>query len=219
MKLHSFKYQIFIFSIILIFFILPPVISGFSNPAQNSFSSWNFPLTYSVLFICSCFIYFSNREKKFSDKTSIFYKFIFPATFIFCLLFFNSLIFKAISLFVSKTNFFSDTIVVKPKGIKEICYCLLNFLFSATYEEIIYRFYFPDALLLLFPKSKKILRIFFEFLAAFIFAISHLYLGILAVINAFTAHLILRIIYKKTDCIYSNIAAHFFYNIITLLVY
>ena len=163
MKLHSFKYQIFIFSIISLFFVLPSLMTGLTNTSQNNFTEWNFPLAYLILFFISSFVYITTTDS-FSkpDKNYIFYKFLFPATYIFCLLFCNSLIFKAFSTFFSKNYFFSNTVPTKPAAFKEILFCILNFIFSATYEEIIYRFYLPEALNLLFSQNKKTIKIIFD---------------------------------------------------------
>ncbi|MDD7268383.1 MAG: CPBP family intramembrane metalloprotease [Treponema sp.] len=103
---------------------------------------------------------------------------------------------------------------------------MINFGFSAIYEEVLYRAYLPEALILLFrinvkenTKFKYISLFFAEAIGALLFAFAHIYAGWLSVLNAILAHLILRLIYRKTGNIYINITAHWLYNLLILLVF
>ncbi len=111
--------------------------------------------------------------------------------------------------------------VLPSTGI-EWLFCIITFAFSAIYEEIIYRFYFADALkhiLKNFISSKeKIIFWICEISGLAAFAFAHLYMGFGAVINAFAAHIVLRILYKKTRLIWNCVIIHLIYNIISLIL-
>ncbi|MCF0126639.1 MAG: CPBP family intramembrane metalloprotease [Clostridia bacterium] len=58
-----------------------------------------------------------------------------------------------------------------------------------------------------------------EIISLILFALGHIYLGLLAVINAAFAYFILRLCYKKTGSLIPGITAHFIYNILQLVYY
>lgn len=231
MKKHSFALQIIIFSIIFLSFILPPFFITSNNYNQNTFQNWNFPFEQFIRFILVIifFIFFIN-EKDSSKKNTpnfrkiSFFNFFSTAVFGFSLLFFISLIFKIIS--IKNINLSNKIVVERPKDFLQIIFAILTFIFSASFEEIIYRAYFPDALLNIFNyekienKAKKnILRIFCEILGILVFAFAHFYAGILSTINAAFAHCILRILYIRHKNIIGNITAHSLYNILILFIF
>lgn len=231
MKKHSFALQIIIFSIIFLSFILPPFFITSNNYNQNTFQIWNFPFEQFISFILVIifFIFFIN-EKDSSKKNTpnfrkiSFFNFFSTAVFGFSFLFFISLIFKIIS--IKNINLSNKIVVERPKDFLQIIFAILTFIFSASFEEIIYRAYFPDALLNIFNyekienKAKKnILRIFCEILGILVFTFAHFYAGILSTINAAFAHCILRILYIKHKNIIGNICAHSLYNILILFIF
>lgn len=231
MKKHSFALQIIIFSIIFLSFILPPFFITSNNYNQNTFQIWNFPFEQFIRFLLVIifFIFFIN-EKDSSKKNTpnfrkiSFFNFFSTAVFGFSLLFFISLIFKIIS--IKNINLSNKIVVERPKDFLQIIFAILTFIFSASFEEIIYRAYFPDALLNIFNyekienKAKKnILRIFCEILGILVFAFAHFYAGILSTINAAFAHCILRILYIRHKNIIGNITAHSLYNILILFIF
>ena len=109
-----------------------------------------------------------------------------------------------------------------PQTASEGIFCFLTFVFGAVYEEIIYRYYFTDALkrLLGYTKMPDGWVMFFisEGLGLLSFAFAHLYMGLLSVINAAIAHVVLRILYKKTGLIWNGVLIHFVFNIISLIL-
>lgn len=231
MKKHSFALQIIIFSIIFLSFILPPFFITSNNYNQNTFQNWNFPFEQFIRFILVIifFVFFINKKDSSKKNTPNFRKISFSnffstAVFGLSLLFFTSLIFKIIS--IKNINLSNEIAVERPKDFLQILFAILTFIFSASFEEIIYRAYFPDALLNIFNyekienKAKKnILRIFCEFLGILVFAFAHFYAGILSTINAAFAHCILRILYIKHKNIIGNITAHSLYNILILFIF
>lgn len=226
MKKHSFNLQIIIFSIIFFAFILPPFFITSNNYNQNAFQTWTFPFQQFILFIFAIifFIFFINekenlKKNKYDLRKINFFNFFSTAVIGLSLLFFISLIFKIIS--IKNINLSNEIIVEKPKNFIQILYSILTFIFSASFEEVIYRAYFPDALLNIFnyKKIKNILRILCEILGIFVFAFAHLYAGILSTLNAAFAHCILRILYIKHKNIIGNIIAHSLYNILILFIF
>lgn len=213
MKLHSFAAEILFFSLIFLGFAVPPFFHLAASVPEGVFSEWTFPLTQLVLAVAALGIYLIFREK--TERSLIFFPVIFTVSLLFCL----ALILK----FVSSLHFFAHKPafeVARPSTIIQWIFCLLNFLLAAFYEEIIYRFYLPDALLrIISRKSGSRARLYLcEIFAGALFAAGHFYLGALAVVNAAGAHVVLRRCYKITGTIWCGVCAHFIYNVISLIL-
>ena len=110
--------------------------------------------------------------------------------------------------------------IEKPDSTLAWFFCILNFAAAAFYEEVIYRFYLTDALLSMISKksSAKVWMWICEIFTGLCFAAAHLYLGIFSAVNAALAHVILRGCYKKSEIIWFCVFAHFFYNVISLIL-
>ncbi|MCR4579691.1 MAG: CPBP family intramembrane metalloprotease [Treponema sp.] len=213
MKIHSFITEILFFSMIFLGFILPPFFysSGQTNP--EIFSQWTFPWTQMLLALFALFIYYIFYEKK--EKGLLVFPVIFTVSLLFCI----SLFMKFFSLLPAFKDS-SSLDVIQPTSISSWIFCILNFLFAAFYEEIIYRFYLADSLYRLICRKSdvKIWLIVSEIFAGLAFAFAHLYLGVFSLINAALAHIVLRLCYKKSGTIWCGFAAHFIYNIISLIL-
>lgn len=205
--------EIIVFSLIFIFLIIPP----FFNPVITDsllLFNWNFPYRQAGLFIFCMVLYFLSRNLNAAagGKKGFFY----PSMIALSLMFFTAIIIKVI------TKSPGNSKDMLPSGGLEWLFCVLTFLFSAVYEEIIYRFYFSDALkrLLVFAKinNERVLFLIVEGAGLLAFAFAHFYLGIAAVINATVAHVVLRFLYKKTNLIWNCVIIHFIYNIISLIL-
>ncbi|MBO4318911.1 MAG: CPBP family intramembrane metalloprotease [Treponema sp.] len=98
----------------------------------------------------------------------------------------------------------------------EYAVVFLNLLTGAFYEEVIYREYLPETLLL-FSKERKIPAILSECACVLVFAMSHRYLGLMAVLNALLGGIMLRICRKKSLSIWAGTFAHFAYNAVLLI--
>ena len=211
MKHNSLVSEIIVFSLIVIFLIIPP----FFAPAVSSSSvlfDWSFPVKQLSLFVFALVLYIIfDKELRPRD-----FKFPFPSLRAIGGLFFLVLITR----FIVTRYTFDEIQQPRPYGKTEWIYCLLTFFFSAAYEEIIYRFYLPGQIMSFF--EHKYQNRFFVFLsdliAALVFAFAHYYLGKISVINAFFAHIILRWCYVDTGFIWNSVLAHFFYNIISLIL-
>ena len=95
-------------------------------------------------------------------------------------------------------------------------FLLVNLFVGAFYEEVIYREFLPETLLS-FTGERKIPGIIAECSCIIIFALSHRYLGLMAVINALLGGIALRICRRKSLSIWAGTAAHFLYNAILLI--
>jgi len=217
MKLHSFIFKIMIFSVVLVFFVIPPVF--FTTKTQVIFESWNFPFVQLNLFLFSIFLLyiFKNYQKiSFSNKYAVFYKIIFPGTFCFCLLFCILLLTQGVAYFFNEENSIK---IEKPQNFICWIYCILNFIFAAFYEESIYRLFLPEILRDFSSKlNKKLIYIIIEFIVCLSFAFAHFEYGIFSVLNAMLAHIVLRITFIKTGGIYAGFAAHFLYNLLQIIL-
>ena len=210
MKHKSIIYEILIFTLIFVFLIIPP----FFTPRVNwdsMFFSWNFPWRQTGLCVFAVVLFVLNRN--LNTKKGFF----FPSMIALSLLFLCAIIIKLVTKSV-----YVEYKTTLPSSSVQWIFCVLTFLFSAVYEEIIYRFYFSDALKRLFDYSpaagKKWVFWLCEIAGLLVFAFAHFYLGIAAVVNAAFAHVILRLLYKKTNFIWNCVIIHFIYNIISLIL-
>lgn len=200
--------ELIIFSLILIFLIIPP----FFTPKitdSNLLFDWSFPLNQGCLLVFALILYFFS--KNLNTKKGFFY----PSMICLGLLLTSAFLMKFLSGSLGAAN-----AKMIPDSGKKWIFCLLTFCFSSTYEEIIYRFYFTDALKRFFPnaKNEKRKNIITELAGVLVFAFAHLYLGWLSVINAAIAHVILRLLYKVTNSIWNCALIHFIYNVISLIL-
>ncbi len=213
LKNHSFKIEILIFSSILLLFILPPFFTPLLNNQTSIFIEWSFPFQQIIYGFIAAVIFFSLKTPY--EKI----KFLrFPVIFTVGLLLCSSLVIKAISVLIEKDS--AEALVTVPHTFFQWVACVLTFLPAAFYEEVIYRFYLPDALILLVLRKteKKVFIILCEILSCLIFAFSHYYMGYFSVLNAVFGHLILRLCFKKNGTIWPGVAAHFIYNMISLIL-
>ena len=210
MSKKSFYYEILIFSLIFLFLIIPPFFVAPVSDVSVLFS-WGFPWKQAGLCLFAVVLYIFSRG--LNTKKGFF----FPSMLALSALFLCALIIKI----VTKTQFVEHKTTLPASNVQWI-FCILTFLCSAVYEEIIYRFYFSDALHRLLeytPASgKKWIFWFCEITGLFVFAFAHFYLGIASVVNAAFAHVILRLLYKKTNFIWNCVIIHFIYNIISLIL-
>ena len=210
MKHKSVIYEIIVFSLIFLFLIVPPF---FTAPVTDEalLFSWDFPWKQTGLFLFAVVLFILSRN--LNNKKGFF----FPSMLSLSALFLCALIIKIIT----KTPFVEHKTTLPASNVQWI-FCVLTFLFSAVYEEIIYRFYFSDALRRLLEYSpaagKRWVFWFCEIAGLLVFAFAHFYLGIAAVVNAAFAHVVLRILYKKTNFIWNCVLIHFLYNIISLIL-
>lgn len=224
MKKHSQVVQILIF-LLLMCFVIPPLFNTSVNLNSLPFQEWTFPITQFCFGIIFLIIYIFELYSSEQDKInalplrakSIYISF--TILFTISLLFFNALVFKYLSFVIPSGA--KDIPIVKPSIFLEYVFCLINFICSAIFEEVLYRAWLPELILSFFKidDKKKIFNWIIELLVTLLFAFAHLYAGWLSVANAIFAHIILRTIYIKTGNLYSNMISHSIYNVLILFVF
>lgn len=208
---------------ILIFFILaliPVLMPLFIIPANPSFQEWTFPYQQFYLAFFGLILFLWNPELREKKIPGFWKKVIYLLSVFLILTAISFIIQKAGTLIPGKNTEHFAGKITKPSDGKSFLFCIFNFLFSAFYEESLYRFFLPEALLFLTRnfKDKKMVTIDCEIVACMLFALGHIYLGILSVINAALAYIVLRICYKKTESLLPGTIAHFLYNFSQLLL-
>ena len=214
MKINSLLTEIAIFLLILLFLVLPPVFGG----ASPVIFQWTFPLSQLLLALVALCIFLFYHKKR-NTKVNVFGFRIF---FTLGLLFVSYLLLNFISLLFHYTAPESVD-VPRPSTFTSWLFCILNFIFAAFYEEVVYRFYLTDSLTDLLTKispifESKITLVVCEIITAILFALAHGYMGIFAIINALIAHFVLRYTYKKSNSIIPGFIAHFIYNMISVIL-
>lgn len=216
MKKHTLLSDLAVFLLILFLFIVPPFFSNFTGFSSPDFSVWSFPWYQLLLALFSSALLFFYYER--IKKNNGYQLLLFPVLFTFGILFSISLFCRFLAEITKSYD--SKFIVTKPASFLQWFFCLLNFLCAAFYEEVLYRFYFIDELKALLERKKQMKWIFWlcEFTGLLCFAIAHLYMGWISVLNAALAHIVLRLCYKKSGKLWPCVTAHFIYNVISLIL-
>ena len=208
-------FEILIFTLISAFIIIPPFFTPEIADISQVFT-WTFPWTQAGLCIFSTVLYFFTRKIFCGSK-----KFFYPSLLALAILICIALILNFISIRIGGSISLPRKSFL-PKTALQVSFCFLTFLFGAIYEEIIYRYYFTDALKRLLSYTKlsdgRVMFFITEGLGLLVFAFAHLYMGPLSLINAALAHIVLRFLYKKTGLIWNSVLIHFVFNIISLIL-
>lgn len=234
MKIHSFVTEILFFSIISLFFVIPPLFVNAPSVQHidfTFFSVQNFAHFVIAVFIFLFYKKLVENDEKLSSKIL---KYSIYFVVIFILLFGISFIcnFSAQKFLNSENSLVNSEVFVEiPQGFFDFFICIFNLLFAAFFEEVIYRFYIPFGIKnLLFRKFfyenqnksytvfEKSILLFIEIVAMLIFSFSHRYLGIFSVVNAAVAHLVLRFSFIRSKSLIPSTLAHFFYNFVSLML-
>ena len=233
MKIHSFVTEILFFSIISLFFVIPPLFVNAPSVQHidfTLFSVQNFSHFVIAVFI---FVFYKKSVENDEQISTKILKYLIYFVVIFILLFGISFIcnFSAQKLLNSENSFVNSQVFVEnPQGFFDFLICIFNLLFAAFFEEVIYRFYIPFGIKnFLFRKVfdenqsksytifEKSILLFIEIVTMLIFSYSHKYLGIFSVVNAAVAHLVLRFSFIRSKSLIPSTLAHFFYNFVSLM--
>ena len=229
-----------VFAASLCFFVIPPL---FADAASvHVFSAWRFPLK-PLLHALFAFVLvrFSFPPSAHSVKGDAF-RFVRTG---WTLASFGALcvIASIIEIIVRLSGGKESPEPALPSSIAETFFCIANFACASFYEEALYRLYLPETLrsVLEDVRSKQIHEtknenagqkknaanehtsrtVFFisEISAVSLFALSHRYLGLPSVANAFFAGIVLRICCKKSRTLRTNTISHFAYNMLSLVLF
>lgn len=207
------------FSIIFLIFVLPPIIFV-SEPDPLAITRLSV-FSLVELLLCALILFQSHylekdlpQNEKSKKKNSRFIKTLYWwALALGCLMIVYAAIETCSVIFSLKGDIRNP---LKIQGAKKWIITAANICISALYEETLYRKFIPDSLIA-FSEKKKISSIPAEFISVTIFAFSHRYMGIPAVINAAICGTILRICCRKTDSIRAGTIAHAVYNFTLVL--
>ena len=213
MKIHYFFKEIAVFSAVFVFLLFPSLSQGAVR--EGAFSAWNFPFQQFVFMAFSFFfIAFELNLYSFSSLKN----FLFPpfsktnlkrGMFFFFLGFAAlaalAFFFQILAGFVLEDGRKSQNLNFSaPENVKNWIFCILTF-------PSFFRKLFPQKYLSGFLSAVP------EFFPCILFALCHRYLGLFAVLNAFSAHIVLRLMFFRTSSPVLNYSVHFFYNILNVI--
>ena len=219
MKIHTNTYRFLTFLIVLIFCAIPPVFTTSND--LSLFVEWDFPFQQICLAVFAGFLLYFSRELLQNNNTEFYFshvKILIISISTFIILVVTAFIFQKLSELFNVTPAIE---ILKPDSIPTLFFCIINFLCSAFYEEVIYRFFLPECMVSLLKKiipNEKIRIHVCDAVCMILFALGHLYLGVFSVINASFAYIILRLCFKFSKNIFTGTAAHFAYNLFQLFI-
>ena len=233
MKINSFVTEILFFSIISLFFVIPPLFVNAPSVQHIDFTLFSVQNLSHFVIAIFIFVFYKKSVENDEKFTTKILKYLIYFFVIFILLFGISFIcnFSAQKLLNSENSFVNSQVFVEnPQGFFDFLICIFNLLFAAFFEEVIYRFYIPFGIKnFLFRKVfdenqsksytifEKSILLFIEIVTMLIFSFSHKYLGIFSVVNAAVAHLVLRFSFIRSKSLIPSTLAHFFYNFVSLM--
>ena len=233
MKIHSFVTEILFFSIISLFFVIPPLFVNAPSVQHIDFTLFSVQNLSHFVIAVFIFVFYKKSVENDEQISTKILKYLIYFVVIFILLFGISFIcnFSAQKLLNSENSFVNSQVFVEnPQGFFDFLICIFNLLFAAFFEEVIYRFYIPFGIKnFLFRKVfdenqsksytifEKSILLFIEIVTMLIFSFSHKYLGIFSVVNAAVAHLVLRFSFIRSKSLIPSTLAHFFYNFVSLM--
>lgn len=214
MKLHTPTPRILIFFIMTLFPVILPL---FTVSKEVSFNWSVFPASQVYLFFFSLILIIANPELRPEKKDFPLWKKILLIPLAFLLLTLLSFLLQKLGNLITKGP---AVHIQKPESSGQWIYCSMNFLFSSFYEEAVYRFFLPEALIWLTRnvKDRKMAIADCEIISMILFSLGHIYMGFFSVLNAALAYIILRYCFRKTGSLVPGTMAHFAYNLFQLIV-
>lgn len=213
------------FLLVCVFLVIPPFI-----PEQIENNVLNFSLSASsiIILIISLLLYYFYEFKGNQLRKITFFELLLDSGKVF--LYFGILI--AVQTLLSLTGYiFNCESQVKIQFEKNIINFITAFLMlgiTAFYEEVLYRLYLPSTLMIIVnellnrvlknaddskkDKCKKIGNLVIEITVILIFGFSHMYLGVISVINAIICGFVLRYCCVKNKTVITGAISHWLYN-------
>ncbi|MGN0740130.1 MAG: type II CAAX prenyl endopeptidase Rce1 family protein [Treponema sp.] len=220
------KYGLYLeFIFICCIFILPPL---FAAPVENTDYDFSFSWFSAVSFLAALYVFFRYEYSAKKHKKFSFFNFLLSAGRVFLyfgLLILVHILITAAGIFLNVQNY-GRTIEL---NFLKTFLITVNFIARAFFEENIYRLYLPCVLHgfiekfyeAFFHKQAESFKArffmaadgFMEIFCIAVFALSHRYLGVLSVINAFVCGALLRYCVKKSSTVLTASCSHALYNI------
>lgn len=199
----------------LAFFVLPPIFV--SRQETDFLFAWNFPYAQIIrVFYAALLLYFAPKNQHGSSQQTTFLikKRLLSIVIVFILLFVCAF---AINLVGNAMHIEAMQTVTLPSNLYEYLWCFITYYAAAFYEEAVYRYYLPKCFTQFFSNRAGI--IFCEILCVLLFTFAHRYLGLLSLINACLAGIVLRVCCKKNNSIVPCFVAHGTYNLVMLFLF
>ena len=224
-------YFCIIFLYILLALVLPPIVAQFFSERQAEIVA-HYPFQVFFNGIIAFLIYiFSVKGWIFSEpilrEKKPFFVFSSNALVCFGVLCLSSVIFETISYFLSAGGGIQK--VVFPSDFLGFINFFFGVIFAAFFEEVIYRFFLPNAFKEIFGRIKFFrssgnskenprLSVLYEGLSLLLFAFGHIYLGVFGFLNAIVCGAALRFCMIRTKSILIPFIVHSAYNFLSFLL-
>lgn len=211
------------FFLILLIFVFPPLFVDFSDNLALDFSKFNYFALISL--VLALFLYLQDRRERFFEGKEVqenkktLWKavdwtggyFLTFGSLVLC-----AAIIELANLALKTKNFES---IIFPSNFLQGLFCAFALAASAFYEECLYRLYLPNALKKISARGGTKSIWLCEAACVLLFAFAHRYQGLLALLNAFLAGIILRLSFIKSKSLWPPFFAHLSYNAAALLFY
>lgn len=207
------------FIFVMIALVLPPIFSQFNTPKTDVIRPIYGFQTF-MLALVSLMIYWKNQNVhliRFQSKWTLFRVLVlsgesFKAFGALCVI---SVVFEIIGMFF---HFEGISKVILPDSVNLWVNFFAGTICAAFYEEVIYRMYLPESMKHFIVGKPKIPYFLPEIIAVLLFALGHLYLGVLGFLNALLCGIVLRICLLKTHSIWFSFIPHTVYNLGVMFV-
>ena len=211
----------------ILYFVIPPVVVQFFSERQEVLLA-RYPFLVFFNGGISFLIYiFAIRGRLFEEPVELqklpFFIYSSNALITFGFLCLSSVIFESISYFFKIDGGIQK--IIFPSSFFGWVNFFFGVIFAAFFEEVIYRFYLPRAFMEIFGKlrirsarNNLRLSVFSEGLSLLLFAMGHLYLGLLGFLNALVCGVALRFCMIKTKSLWISFGIHVVYNFLSFLL-
>ena len=214
----------------ILYFVIPPVVVQFFSERQEVLLA-RYPFLVFFNGGISFLIYiFAIRGRLFEEPVELqklpFFIYSSNALITFGFLCLSSVIFESISYFFKIDGGIQK--ILFPSSFFGWVNFFFGVIFAAFFEEVIYRFYLPRAFMEIFGKLRIFgkfdaennlrLSVFSEGLSLLLFAMGHLYLGLLGFLNALVCGVALRFCMIKTKSLWISFGIHVVYNFLSFLL-
>ena len=228
------KYAFWIvFFYVLLFFVILPIGGQFLGERQEAVVAY-YPFLVFFNGVISFLIYFLALKGRIFENPVEQQKmpfFVYSSCALVC---FGSLCLSSV-IFESASYFFriggGIQKVIFPSSFLGWINFFFGVIFAAFFEEVIYRFYLPQAFREILQKrltgkkkaSEKMfdnqrLSVFCEGLSLLLFGLGHVYLGVLGFLNALVCGAVLRFCMIKTKSLWIPFGIHAIYNFLSFLI-
>jgi membrane protease YdiL (CAAX protease family) len=221
------RFSFFLFLFVLVFFVLPPVVFQFIFPSDDEIMA-SYPVQVFLNGGLSALLYFfSLRGNVFAEPVfsvrQPFFVYSSNALVCFGILCLSSVVLEAAAYFFKISGGIQN--IVFPKSIFGGINFVFGVLCAAFFEEIVYRFYLPQAMKDIFVKGKYDtsrksfwLSILCETAALVLFSLGHIYLGLFGFLNALVCGAALRVCMLRTKSVWVSFVVHSAYNFLSFSI-